>query len=564
MQQPAPVPEKADVVVIGGGINGISTFRELALQGVDVVLLERDDFCSGASAALSRMVHGGLRYLENGEFHLVRQSLEERDRLLKNAPHNVTPLPTLIPVASRFRGTLPAIASFLGLKAGRGRRSGLVIRAGLTLYDLLSRKSRTMPRHRWIGRSELRRIAPGMTGEAVAGILYYDAQVSHPERIGLEMVLDTEADVAEAGGNARAFSYTEVTGGDGEALRWRDRLTGEQGLIAPRLVVNATGAWVDRVENAIRPAANRRRVQGTKGSHLMVRNPALEKALDGHMVYYEHRDGRICIAFNHAGASMVGSTDIRIDDPDEALCLEDEKRYMLDALAGVFPGIAIADDEIVHVFTGVRPLPASEDEATGRISRDHQVNVEPAGPLPFPVLTLIGGKWTTFRAFGEEVADAALAELDLNRTIDTKALAIGGGRGFPADAAQRTEWTRDGAKAAGLTAARFAQLAARYGSRASDVARFICEAPDAALASRPDFSRREMLFLIANERVRRIDDLLLRRTMLGIEGRVTPDLVAEVAGLMAESFDWDEAGRNEAVKNFETIMARRHRVQARV
>ena len=164
-----------------------------------MVLLERDDFCSGASAALSRMVHGGLRYLENGEFHLVRQSLEERDLLLKNAPHCVSPLPTLVPVASRFKGTLPAIASFFGLKAGRGGGPGAVIRVGLTLYDILSRKSRTMPRHRWIGRHALREMAPGITDEAVAGILYYDAKVSHPERIGLEMVLDTEADT----GNAR-------------------------------------------------------------------------------------------------------------------------------------------------------------------------------------------------------------------------------------------------------------------------------------------------------------------------------------------------------------------------
>lgn len=560
MQQSSPVPEKADVVVIGGGINGISTFRELALQGVDVVLLERDDFCSGASAALSRMVHGGLRYLENGEFHLVQQSLEERDRLLKNAPHCVSPLPTLVPVATRFHGTLPALTSFLGFKAGRERRSGAVIRVGLTLYDFLSRKSRTMPRHRWISRRELRRMAPGMTDEAIAGILYYDAKVSHPERIGLEMVLDTEADAF----NARAFSYTEVTGGDGEALRWRDRLTGEQGRIAPRLVVNATGAWVDRVENAIRPAANRRRVQGTKGSHLMVRNPALKKALDGHMVYYEHKDGRICIAFNHAGASMVGSTDIRIDDPDEAVCVEDEKRYMLGALAGVFPNLAIADDEIVHVFTGVRPLPATEDEATGRISRDHQVNVEPAGPLPFPVLTLIGGKWTTFRAFGEEVADAALVELGLERTVDTSELAIGGGRGFPTDAAQQARWIREQAEAVGLPEDRFAQLAERYGSRAVKVARFIGEAEDALLTSAPDFSRREMLFLIANERVRRIDDLLLRRTMLGIEGRTTPELVAEAAGLMAEALGWSETGKAEAVENFETIMARKHRVHATV
>ena len=561
MHQAAPVPEKADVVVIGGGINGISTFRELALQGVDVVLLERDDFCSGASAALSRMVHGGLRYLENGEFHLVRQSLEERDRLLRNAPHCVSPLPTLVPVATRFKGTLPAIASFFGAKTKQQRRPGAVIRVGLTLYDILSRKSRTMPRHRWIGRKALREMAPGITREAMAGILYYDAQVNHPERIGLEMVLDTEADV---GGGTRAFSYTEVVGGDGGTLRWRDRLTGEQGRIAPRLVVNATGAWVDRVENAIRPAANRRRVQGTKGSHLMVRNPALEKALDGHMIYYEHSDGRICIAFNHAGASMVGSTDIRIDDPDAAVCLEDEKRYMLGALAGVFPDIAIADDEIVHVFTGVRPLPASEDEATGRISRDHQVNVEPAGPLPFPVLTLIGGKWTTFRAFGEEVADAALAELGLSRTVDTSELAIGGGRGFPTDPTRRSRWMQEGANVAGVPEERFVQLAKRYGSRAVDMARFVSEGPDTGLVSAPDISRREMLYLIANERVRRIDDLLLRRTMLGIEGRVSPELVAEAAGLMAEAFGWSEEEKAGAVENFETIMARRHRVQAAV
>ena len=561
MQQPFPVPEKADVVVIGGGINGISTFRELALQGVDVVLLERDDFCSGASAALSRMVHGGLRYLENGEFHLVRQSLRERDLLLQNASHCISPLPTLVPVATRFKGTLPAVAAFLGVKTEQRRRPGAVIRAGLMLYDLLSWKSRTMPRHRWIGRSALRKMAPGITAEAVAGILYYDAKVSHPERIGLEMVLDTEADVG-TGAGARAFSYTEVTGGDGEALRWRDRLTGEQGRIAPRLVVNATGAWVDHVENAVRPAANRRRVHGTKGSHLMVRNPALEKALDGHMVYYEHNDGRICIAFNHAGASMVGSTDIRIDDPDEAVCLEDEKRYMLGALAGVFPDIAITDEQIVHVFTGVRPLPASEDETTGRISRDHSVDVEPAGPLPFPVLTLIGGKWTTFRAFGEEVADAALAELGLERTFDTSGLAIGGGRGFPVDPAQRAEWVRREAGATGMPHEQFALLAKRYGSRAVEVARYIGEGPDAPIASAPDFSRREMLYLIGNERVRRIDDLLLRRTMLGIEGRVTPELLAETAGLMAEALGWTQAEKLEATADFETIMARRHKVQA--
>ncbi len=146
---------------------------------------------------------------------------------------------------------------------------------------------------------------------------------------------------------------------------------------------------------------------------------------------------------------------------------------MLGALAGVFPDLAIADDEIVHVFTGVRPLPASEDEATGRISRDHQVNVEPAGPLPFPVLTLIGGKWTTFRAFGEEVAEVALSELGVERTVDTSGLAIGGGRGFPGEPAKRAAWVQEQARASSLPEARFALLAQRYGSRAVEVARFM-------------------------------------------------------------------------------------------
>ncbi|WP_034853249.1 glycerol-3-phosphate dehydrogenase/oxidase [Inquilinus limosus] len=551
------VPERAEVLVIGGGINGISTFRELALQGIDVVLVERDDFCSGASAALSRMVHGGLRYLENGEFRLVRQSLQERDRLLRNAPHYVFPLPTLVPVTARFRGTLATIGAFLGLCGRPQARPGLMIRTGLALYDLLTWCSRTMPRHRGIGRAKLQRLAKGITQRAVAGVLYYDARVTHPERLGIELVLDTEAETG-----ARAFSYTEITGRDGDGLAWRDRMTGASGTIAPRVVVNATGAWVDLVGGAIGPATNRRRVQGTKGSHLMIRNRALQEALDGRMIYFENDDGRICIAFNHAGAALVGSTDIRIDDPDDAVCLDDEKRYMLAALAGIFPDLDVRDDEIVHVFTGVRPLPVSDDEATGRISRDHSVEVDPPGALPFAVLTLIGGKWTTFRAFGEEVADLALAQLGRARKVDTRDRPIGGGRGFPRDPDALARWQRDQAQAMGLPLQRFQVLAQRYGSRAVAVARFLGEGPDAPLAAAPDYSRRELQYLIETERVRDIGDLLLRRTLLGMEGRVTAALVAEAGGLIASVLGWTEAEAAAAAARFEDIMARRHRVQA--
>ena len=150
---------KVDVCVVGGGINGISVFRELALQGVNVLLVEKHDYCSGASAALSRMVHGGLRYLENGEFSLVRESLAERDRLLKNAPHLVAPLPTTVPVFDIFSGLANGIVRFLGLSRRPSRRGAVAVKAGLSIYDFLTRKRALMPRHRFRGRHDTGQMA---------------------------------------------------------------------------------------------------------------------------------------------------------------------------------------------------------------------------------------------------------------------------------------------------------------------------------------------------------------------------------------------------------------------
>ncbi len=550
---PPRIPDAPDVLIIGGGINGISTFRELALQGVDVVLIERGDFCEGASAALSRMVHGGLRYLENGEFRLVQESLLERDRLLRNAAHVVFPLPTVVPLGHWWKGTLPTIASFFGAARKPAARPGVMVRLGLTLYDILSWQSRSLARHRGLSRARLARMVPGITPEAVGGVLYHDARVTLPERLGVEMILDTEACTS-----SRAFTYTELVGAEGDALLWRDRLTGETGRITPRLVVNATGAWVDRVERLLRPGQNRARVQGTKGSHLMIRNVELAAALADHMVYYENRDGRICIAFNHLGLSMVGSTDIRVDDPDSALCGADEKAYMLASLHNVFPDLSISDDQIVHVFTGVRPLPISQAGATARISRDHSVEVDATGPRP--VLTLIGGKWTTFRAFGAEVADLALARLGLTRRVGTENLPIGGGRDLPQGAALAA-WIEQQAALHGLPRARMDTLVQRYGSRAAMAAAFLVAAPDAPLATAPDHSRRECLWLVAHEKVRDLSDLLMRRTSLGIEGRVTAALMAETAPLLGAALNWTQPETDAAIDRLRATLARHHRVQ---
>ena len=168
-----------DVIVVGGGINGIGVYRELALQGLRVLLVERNDFCSGCSAAPSRMIHGGLRYLENGEFDLVRESLRERDALLRNAPHLVRPLPTAIPITSVFSGLMNGVANFLGRSGRPAKRGAVPVKIGLSIYDWVSRKHRVLPRHRFLSARDTLRRWPKLMPKVRFSAVYCDAWISH-------------------------------------------------------------------------------------------------------------------------------------------------------------------------------------------------------------------------------------------------------------------------------------------------------------------------------------------------------------------------------------------------
>ena len=419
---------KVDVCVIGGGINGISVFRELALQGLNVLLVEKHDYCSGASSALSRMVHGGLRYLENGEFKLVQESLVERDRLLRNAPHYVAPLPTTVPVFDIFSGLGNGIVRFLGLSRRPSRRGAIAIKAGLSIYDFLTRKRAMMPRHQFRGRRTTLEKWPALHPGIKSSATYFDAWVSHPERLGIELLQDG----LSAKFGAAALNYAQLRRTEDGQYRVEDQIGGASVAVEPALIINATGGWIDIANQSLfspdaRPASL---MGGTKGSHLIIDNDALRDALADHMIYYENEDGRICILFPYLGKVLVGSTDIRVDDPETVRCEADERDYILQSLAFVLPDIKIRPDEIVFQFAGVRPLPASNDSFTGRIPRDHFCTVvEPTDGSP-PVLCMIGGKWTTFRSFGEMAADMALERLGRRRHVATTDRAIGGGRAF--------------------------------------------------------------------------------------------------------------------------------------
>ncbi|OCP00013.1 MULTISPECIES: glycerol-3-phosphate dehydrogenase/oxidase [unclassified Ensifer] len=545
---------KVDVCVLGGGINGLSVFRELALQGINVLLVEKHDYCSGASAALSRMVHGGLRYLENGEFSLVRESLVERDRLLKNAPHYVAPLPTTVPVFDIFSGLANGVVRFLGLTRRPSRRGAVAVKMGLGIYDFLTRKRALMPRHAFRGRRATLARWPALNPQIKSSATYYDAWVSQPERLGIELMKDGLA----AGAHARAINYAELTRAASGRYELKDGVTGAVAAIEPALIINATGGWIDIANGALFSPASKPAplMGGTKGSHLIIDNPALMDALDGHMIYYENEDGRICILFPYLGKVLVGSTDIRVDNPETVRCEPDERDYILQSLAFVLPAITIRPEEVVFQFSGVRPLPASEDSFTGRIPRDHFCTFVETGNSGPPVLCMIGGKWTTFRSFGEMAADLALERLGRQRRVSTGERAIGGGRHFPSD---RQAWIHDVALATGLSKDRMHTLLARYGTDSTLIADSIAAGADHALPH-PDYSARELLFLIRNEAIEHLDDLLLRRTTLAITGELSSDMVDAVLGLLASDKHWSPARTVAERKRFLTLLAERHGV----
>ncbi len=520
------------VLIIGGGVNGAGLLRELALQGVDCLLVEKSDFCSGTSAAGTRMIHGGLRYLENAELRLVRESLRERNLLLKNAPHYVRPLATTIPIFDWTSGIVTATRGILGFPSTPGRRGALLVKAGLLLYDWFSGRKSPVPRHRFRSARSALALRPLLDPRVVATATYFDASVNCPERLCLELILDAE----NISPQAAALNYASVQGARGPAVILRDEITGENAEVRPHIVVNASGPWIDLTNRALgRPSHF---IGGTKGSHVVLDHPQLLEATRGEMIYFANRDGRICIFYPFGDKVIAGSTDIPTDDAD-AVCDDEEVAYLLESIRLVFPGIRVDRSHVVFRFCGVRPLPRSNARAPGQISRDHSHPLlSPGDGLAFPVYSLVGGKWTTFRAFAEQIADEILRVLGRRRIRGSRDLAIGGGREFHASAQARTAFLDRLHQRTGLTPARLEQLLERYGTRAVEIADYLAGGSDALLQHHPGYSSREIQFFASRERVRRLDDVILRRTLIGLLGESTRSLLEEIAALLAPPLGW--------------------------
>ncbi|MCY3019773.1 MAG: FAD-dependent oxidoreductase, partial [Planctomycetota bacterium] len=461
-------------------------------------------------------------------------------RLLDNAAHYVAPLKTTIPLLSWFGGLLRSALIFAGFSIRPGSRGVVPVKFGLWFYDFVTRKDRKTPTHYLTSKADSLREIPGLHTGIAATATYWDAWITQTERLCIEMLQDA----ARTNPRSRALNYVSLEGIKKGAVLLKDLLSGQTLTVTPRIVVNATGAWVD-LTNAIL-GLQTRYMGGTKGSHLVVDNSQLHQSLRDRMVYYQHDDGRVCIVFPFLDKVIMGSTDIRVDDPDKATCTNDEIEYMLTTLRSVFPGIQVQRDQIVFTFCGVRPLPAAGVGVTANISRGHSVRViEADEDRQFPIYCLIGGKWTTFRAFAQQVGDTILARLTVKRKCDTVRLPIGGGKDFPSDAQKRAEWIKRVAGKSGLTEERIAVLLERYGTAAEEYATGANTEAERPLKTLPAYTVGEIERIASSEYVVHLADIVNRRSLIALLGDARKEALQELAEIAGNVLHWDDARKQQ-------------------
>jgi glycerol-3-phosphate dehydrogenase len=488
-----------DLAIVGGGIVGAGIARDAALRGLSVVLVEQGDYGGGTTAGSTRLIHGGLRYLEMLDFRLVRMDLREREILLRIAPHLVKPLPFLVPFYGR--------SVFYRTK----------LRAGMLLYDLLS-YDKSLPNHRFLTAAEVRREEPQMREELLqGGFLYLDGQVNSPERLTIENIIEAR----DCG--AVTLNYTEAVGALREGskvrgLRVIDAINGREEELRARLVVNASGPWFDRVAARLAPHP-RRLVRTTKGIHL-----ACEPVSRQAVVLFSGLDGRLFFVIPWLGYSWIGTTDTDFgEDPGEVCAASDDVEYLIRSVREFFPGVS---PNTVHwTNAGVRALVMKKGSESS-VSRVHRIQEDVPG-----LISVLGGKLTGYRAIAEEVTDRVCSRLGQKRRCQT------------------AETPLPGARAKSDSAGHLESI---YGCRAAEVRRLAEADPPLAEPLAPGYPdvAAQVVFSVREEQCKRLSDFLLRRSLMGF----TPDrgrkAATRVAFWMAQELRWSPARQAEEAESF--------------
>jgi glycerol-3-phosphate dehydrogenase len=536
------------VLILGAGINGSALARELALNGVPVYLVDRADIASGTTAYSSRLIHGGLRYLEFGEFDLVRESLEERTRLLRLAPHYVKPLRLFIPVRRFFGGLVSSALRFVHWDRGAasaGSRGLMAIVTGLKLYDSYAGDPK-LERFRVNRVEEVRK--PRVDSTKYRWLCAYtDGQIVYPERFTLALVQDGFRAAEENGSEFRVFTYHRASF-DGTTARLEplENSSSPTVNLEPSIIVNATGAWVDQTLQQLR-VYERPLLGGTKGSHFISSHPGLRDSLDGRGIYAEAPDGRPVFVLPFVDGTLVGTTDERFDgDPGDCVATEAELQYLLNAVNNLVPDVKLTRDDIDMHYSGVRPLPRSESTSTAGITRRHFLHEHTAASVP--MFSIVGGKLTTCRSLAEEATATLLARLGVKPKSNSRERILPGGENYPQSAEQLTAEHDRVASRFGLSRVQVQKIWSLLGSRTQTALASI-EGLGSVNLPGTDMPDQFARWSILHEDAHKLDDLVERRLMLVYHPRLSKACLQRLAALLVDSGKLDQERLDETVQH---------------
>ena len=526
-----------DLIVVGGGINGCGIAWDAALRGLRVLLLEKEDYGWATSAWNSRLIHGGLKYLEKYDVPLVRESLREREWMLHAAPHLVRPLRFVLPFYDR------------------NAHPAWMLRLGLATYDALSWDKST-PWHRILGRTQVSSLIPGLNEDGLQGAgAYNDGQVDHAERLSVEVALAARTAGAVVVNHARADRLV-VEAGAVTGVGFTDLVSGRAHLARGRKVVNAAGPWVDEVLAPTRAQAHTPLMGGTKGTHLVV--DPFPGAPVGCAMYYEAMtDARPMMVIPWLGRYIVGATDVRFQgDLDRASIDDDELTYILRETNLVLPSANLTAEDVLWSYTGVRPLPYQESGPTGDITRRHVIHDHgrDGSDAVTGLYSVIGGKLTTFRSLAEHVNDTVLGRQAVRgrrgrgrRPATTRHSRLPGAR--TADLATFEREFRASSTLPPDVAGRLVRL---YGSRAVEVEALALREPALAcpVGDVPGLTAAEIVLALRAEGAVTLTDVVARRIMTGVDGDLGRGSLDAVARVVAAEAGWSDAETAEQIASY--------------
>jgi glycerol-3-phosphate dehydrogenase len=526
------------VLILGAGINGAAIARELTAGGVSVCVVDTADVASGTTAYSSRLIHGGLRYLEYRELDLVRESLAERTRLLRLAPQFVRPLRLFIPSSNRWGGMWRVLRNMLGLGNASAAtrpaapRGAMLVRIGLWLYDRYARDP-SLPKHTSHRVGEQRTVA--VDPQCYRWLnAYYDAQVMYPERLTLAMLEDARRSAHERGAAFDVLTYHRAEL-HGEQVQVFDERGGSDPVLTfqPAAIINATGAWVDETLRRLH-VESEPLIGGIKGSHLLTHSAELRAALNGDALYVEAPDGRPVFMLPLGDATLIGTTDIAYHgDPAQAVASDEEIGYLIETAGRVLPQAKLTKDDISLHYCGVRPLPHTGGaKRPGAITRRHGLTRHENCRVP--LFSVIGGKITTCRSLAEETAATVLEAIGQPVVGNTREQVFAGGENYPASEADVRRACEQLAAETGFDVAQVERVWELLGTRTKDVLGELSAGGRRSIAdtSLPGSLAR---WMIEHEWARTLADLVERRLMLLYDQQLSVAGLRQLAEVLVEA-----------------------------